>query len=851
MQGPVSGRRIKRRTVRTIILVVTVLALALAAIAGGVYFSEKYARQAQQEEEARNVSQVSNLAAKISEPITQIDTTLESLIKSQALADLFSAADTAAINAKADELQGMINTALKVRLFLPGQYQLDRESRPPLGYASLDLLNHAMQSDAEVPAEVHSFGSEDAHLVMIRRIKDAEGNLKGLLHLSLAVEPYISLDGAAVEGYVQLVQSTGNRPLVLNKAGNNKLQQGNPVSEEIPGTRWKISYWPAGTAVPAVEKSSSGMLMYLIIALLLVAGGGGGYVFVRSRRQSSDADEPAADSNGDGENIVYAGAVRAIMDGQHPGLEKLVPGMPNMGQTGSVQPLSRGMSGDDVTAFARPGNQPPVKEPAPAQKMPPQAAAKKPAAPAPTAAATTAPPEALSPVIFRAYDIRGVVGKTLTAAIVQEIGRAIGSEAKARNQPGIVVGRDGRTSSPEMAEALINGLRSTGCDVIDIGQVATPVLYFATYHLETGSGVMVTGSHNGPEYNGLKIMLNGETLSDDAIQALRKRVESSDYTSGQGSLQTVDITADYLRRASEDIPVALGGAFKMVVDAGNGVAGGIAPQLYRALGHDVIELYCEIDGNFPNHHPDPSQPGNLTALINKVKETGADIGFAFDGDGDRLGVVDNEGNIIWPDRQMMLFARDVLSRNAGETIIYDVKCSRYLKAIVEASGGKPLMWKTGHSLIKSKMKELNAPLAGEMSGHIFFKERWYGFDDGIYAGARMLEILTKAKAKPAEVFGDLPGGVATPELRIPMQEKYHTQFMQMLRKKMSFADAEVTDIDGVRVDFANGWGLIRPSNTSPNLIARFEAEDNAALEHIEAQFRDLIRAVAPDLKLPF
>ncbi|MEX0951266.1 MAG: phosphomannomutase/phosphoglucomutase, partial [Gammaproteobacteria bacterium] len=411
--------------------------------------------------------------------------------------------------------------------------------------------------------------------------------------------------------------------------------------------------------------------------------------------------------------------------------------------------------------------------------------------------------------------------------------------------------RDGRTHSPALSEELIKGLRASGVDVIDIGQVATPVLYFATHYLEAHSGVMLTGSHNGPEYNGLKMVLAGETLSGDTVQALYKRIQEGKFSSGQGSLQSVDILSNYIRRIVEDIPTALGNSFKIVVDAGNGVAGQIAPQVYKALGHDVVELFCDVDGKFPNHHPDPSQPENLQALIAKVKETGADIGFAFDGDGDRLGVVDGEGNIIWPDRQLMLLAKDVLSRNAGATIIFDVKCSRYLKAIIELSGGKPLMWKTGHSLIKSKMKEVNAPLAGEMSGHIFFKERWYGFDDAIYTGARMLEILMQSKEKPVAVFADLPGGIATPELRINLAETGHADVMLALRDKLNTDTADLTDIDGLRLDFADGWGLVRPSNTSPCLVARFEAEDAAALERIQGVFKQALLAVNPDMQLPF
>ena len=431
-----------------------------------------------------------------------------------------------------------------------------------------------------------------------------------------------------------------------------------------------------------------------------------------------------------------------------------------------------------------------------------------------------------------------------------EIARAIGTLAQERGQQGIAVARDGRTTSPDLSEALIKGLRSTGRDVIDIGMVPTPVLYFATHHLETGSGVMITGSHNAAEYNGLKIVLGGNTLSGDDIKDIQSRTISGEYATGDGGLLHVDISADYIRRISEDIPVALGASLKIVVDCGNGVAGALAPQLLKAIGHDVVEIYCDIDGKFPNHHPDPSQPENLKDLIDKVKAESADIGFAFDGDGDRLGVVDAEGNIIWPDRQLMLLAKDVLSRNQGANIIFDVKCSRSLKSIIEDNGGVPLMWKTGHSFIKNKMKEVEAPLAGELSGHIFFKERWYGFDDAIYTAARFIEIFTNAKETPTELFAALPEGVSTPELRMSLPEDQHAGFMEELVDKMSAADAEVTDIDGLRIDYKDGWGLARPSNTSPNIILRFEGDSEAALERIKAEFREAIQHILP-VDLPF
>ena len=455
--------------------------------------------------------------------------------------------------------------------------------------------------------------------------------------------------------------------------------------------------------------------------------------------------------------------------------------------------------------------------------------------------------------IFRAYDIRGIVGRTLTADIARLIGLGIGTEAAARGELEIVVGRDGRDSSPELTSALIAGLRSSGCDVVDIGIVPTPLLYFATHWLPADSGVMVTGSHNGPEYNGMKLIIAGKTLYGEDLQAIYRRIVACDFTRGRGELSSSDVKNDYVARVAGDIStVAQGAALKIIIDCGNGVAGVIAPQLFRALGHQVEEMYCEVDGAFPNHHPDPSQPENLEALIARVKTQGADIGLAFDGDGDRLGVVDSAGHIIWPDRQLMVLAKDVLSRNRGAGIIYDVKCSRYLKTVVEANGGIPLMWKTGHSLIKSKMEEMQAPLAGELSGHIFFKERWYGFDDAIYAGARLLEILVRSGRSSEALFADMPEGVSTPELRVELPEASHQTFMEKLRDSADFPDAQVIDTDGVRVEFRDGWGLVRASNTSPVLTLRFEADSQAALERIQEKFRRLLQATAStELELPF
>ena len=451
--------------------------------------------------------------------------------------------------------------------------------------------------------------------------------------------------------------------------------------------------------------------------------------------------------------------------------------------------------------------------------------------------------------IFRAYDIRGIVGETLTEDVVEQIGQAVGSESQSRGAGTIVVGRDGRLSGPSLQSALMRGLQISGMEVIDIGQAPTPMIYFAAVHLKASSCVAVTGSHNPPDYNGLKIVAAGETLSADAIQDIRNRIVDGDLLTGSGSLREMDIQSDYIQRVVSDIKI--GRPLKLVVDCGNGVAGGVAPQLLRELGCEVAELYCEVDGTFPNHHPDPSKPENVAELREQVLHSGADLGLAFDGDGDRLGVIDSAGNLIFPDRQMMLYAQDLLSRNPGGEVIYDVKCTRNLPDIISKAGGKPTMWKTGHSFIKKKLKESGALLAGEMSGHIFFKERWYGFDDALYTAARLLEIVSATERSTEEIFGDLPDTVNTPELNIQFAEGEHYAFMDQLKQQATFDGAEVNSIDGVRADYPNGWGLVRPSNTTPVLVLRFEADSENDIRQVQNAFRQELLKVQPDLELPF
>jgi phosphomannomutase/phosphoglucomutase len=457
--------------------------------------------------------------------------------------------------------------------------------------------------------------------------------------------------------------------------------------------------------------------------------------------------------------------------------------------------------------------------------------------------------QAPAPEIFKAYDIRGIVGRTLTPETVRAIGQALGSEARDRGQKAIAIGRDGRLSGPQLAQALAEGICAAGVDVVDIGMVPTPLSYFAAFHLGTDSAISVTGSHNPPDYNGLKMVLAGETLAGARIQALRTRIERGELASGAGRITAADVRDAYVERVAGD--VKLKRPMKIAIDCGNGVAGDVAPRLFRALGCSVDALFCEVDGSFPNHHPDPSKPENLEDLIRRVKQTDAELGLAFDGDGDRLGVVTRDGHIIYPDRQLMLFAADVLARNPGAQIVYDVKCTRKLAPWVRERGGEPVMWMTGHSHIKAKLRQSGAPLAGEMSGHVFFKERWYGFDDGLYAGARLLEILSRG-ADPGAVLDALPDSSSTPELNLKMAEGEPFALVDRLKRDGRFEGArQVITIDGVRVEYADGFGLARPSNTTPVVVLRFEADDAAALARIMADFRHAIDGVWPGLTLPF
>ncbi len=689
------------------------------------------------------------------------------------------------------QVRNQFPQALRLRIIRPQHLRYEPEPFPGLGLGVLDMLMEARSHTNSIPAEIHLARSEHIHMNLVSRVMDAQGRLLALLLLSMPVTPLMQQlpQQSYTFGQLELLQASGRWGDLQLAATGKAVERLAALSFEIPvaGSRLKLR-----GAIQAQFLLIDRRDLWLNLAGLLLFAA----LFVLTLRLWLRHRARAARLN------VPSTSLEAVT-----------------GKAMRERIQEKARSRDE--------------EPRPVQK--------------PTT--PQARPTGLTEAIFRAYDIRGVVDQSLTEEVARQIGQAIGSEAIDRGQKTVVVGRDGRHSGPMLAGALMEGLQAAGVDVIDIGAVPTGALYFATYHLNTGSGVMVTGSHNPPEYNGFKIMLAGDTLSGEQITALYQRLQAGTLHSGKGGRQEVDILPDYLERIAED--VQLEEPLKVVVDCGNGIAGAIGPEVLGEIGAEVIPLYCDVDGDFPNHHPDPSVPANLEDLILSVKNLGADLGLAFDGDGDRLGVVTAEGEIIYPDRLLMLFARDVLSRHPGATIVFDVKCSAHLAKDILQHTGVPDMYKTGHSFIKQHMKETGAPLGGEMSGHFFFKERWYGFDDGIYAAARLLEILA-AEGRPAqEIFDDLPRAVSTPELKIEMQEGEHFAFLEQFVQQARFPDAEINTIDGIRVDFADGWGLVRCSNTTPVLVLRFEGDDEAALERIQQLFKEQLLALKEDLELPF
>lgn len=658
------------------------------------------------------------------------------------------------------------------------------------GYGKLGVLEMALQQNSAQIAVVRDGGGP--RVALAAPVME-DGRVLTLVYVRLPVETVTApVQSAALPGgYLALRQGRHT----ISQVGDAALAgMAEPGAIKIPGTGLRVV-----ATVPVVDAGLGMLSNYLFAALCLVVGAA----------------------------LLAMPYLKGLRLERRPAEDRVAPDEPTMAELqarGEMAPPAPAAAGASAAAAvaAAPADKPVVPQRASLERS-----------------------------IFRAYDIRGVVGKTLDAETARLIGQAIGTVMHQKDARSVVVGRDGRLSSPQMADALIQGLRQAGCEVIDIGEAPTPVVYFGAYQLRAGSCVSVTGSHNPPDYNGFKIVIEGETLSGNAIIDLYERIAENrlHLADTPGLVSRRDITEDYIQRISGDIQIER--KLKVVVDCGSGIAGLIAPRLMEAIGADVEPLFCEVDGTFPHHHPDPSDPANLQDLINVVQRVDADIGLAFDGDGDRLGVVTKSGEMIYPDRLLMLFAADVLERNPGACIIYDVKCTGHLAMHILRHGGSPLMWKTGHSLIKAKMRETEAELAGEMSGHFFFRERWYGFDDGLYAAARLLEILSTRPETPQEVFDTLPKGVSTPELKIHVEEGEQYAFIEKFLSVAKFDGARIATIDGLRADWPDGWGLVRASNTTPVLVLRFDAKDSEALERIKGAFREQLLAVKPGMELPF
>ena len=785
------------------------IALTSLVLSCGVLY---YAARQQAFEEGRQSVQsaAQSTARSVGNLIALLNQSLNGLAQDPHLADI-AAGDGALLKKEETRLTQLIPGALLLRVLREDVDALDESRAPRMGFADLDMVRQAL--NAPPPPAVHGANTPDVHLALARRLAQGHGVI--LASLSTKLLENVVAAAAPGSGALQLRQGA----LELSYHGDPALKTEAPAGEvAIPATHWQIAYW-----MPAqVDVRGWWFLLVPLIAGALLAA----CMLMLYRRL-----ERAFHHDMESIAALVKDLMRGKLQGHYP--VKIAEGQTLVRQISQLKPLGQEMlqmkdAAEEREEYAAPAPSRP-KEQITVEVIP----------------AT----QKISPAIFRAYDIRGVVGETLTPGVVYEIGRAVGSEAHARGEQRVIIARDGRLSSPELSQALARGLQETGRNVIDIGLAPTPLLYFATHVLNGKSGVMVTGSHNPANYNGLKIVIGGETLAEKDIQQLRLRIENHDFVKGAGKIETRNLIPDYVERIVEDTQI--GRPMKIVMDCGNGIAANVAPALLRSLDCEVVELYCEVDGNFPNHHPDPSKPENLQDLIKTVLSEKADLGVAFDGDGDRLGVVDSSGKIIWPDRQMMLFAADVLSRQPGADIIYDVKCTRHLAGQIVKNGGRPLMWKTGHSLIKAKIKETGAMLAGEMSGHIFFKERWYGFDDGIYACARLIEILSGDPRSTAEVFAELPDSLNTPELNVTLAEGENFTFIEKLRALAKFPEARITDIDGLRVDFVDGWGLVRASNTTPSLVIRFEADNEQALARIQGQFKELMKQVKPDIALPF
>jgi phosphomannomutase / phosphoglucomutase len=711
-------------------------------------------------------------------------------------------------------LNGRINEISEVRVFGSNLASVNPGKLGLNGYAVLDMLLN-LQENRHPQLQFHN-SLVPPQMVDAVRIMSGD-DLVGYMVVTLEPDYLLSHFNPdySVLGYIGLSQYNGRQaPNLLAETGDHSLVGEVPQRQSVPGTLFRIDF-PNQQFTAAL--GGSGILLALLLAGVLFLGGAT-FLYLNNRKLAKVR--------------AVTGEAAASVPVTRPEVQK---------------PPAREIAAVPRTEEEQPVDAPQVTDaefdPPPVMRLRYDIAERR------KAKEAKHQPIALDPDIFRAYDIRGVIGKTLDAEVARLVGQAVGTVVLKRNAGPAVVARDGRLSGPYLQNAMIGGITSTGCDVLDIGAVPTGVLYYAAHELAAGSGVMITGSHNPPDYNGFKIMVGGDPIHGEELKDFYRRITEGDLQTGTGTVQQENVVPQYIERIAQDIQLEK--PLKVVIDCGNGIGGVCAAEVLRAIGAEVLPLFDEVDGTFPNHHPDPSEPENLVDLIESVRLIDADLGFALDGDADRLGVVTLAGDIIYADRVMMLLALDVLDRHPGATIIYDVKCTGHLAEVIRQAGGNPVMYKTGHSLIKSKMKELGSPFAGEMSGHFFFGERWYGVDDGIYAAARLLEILASAETPPEAIFNALPTSFSTPELKVHMEEGENFTFVEAFKKVAQFDGASINTIDGIRADWPDGWGLVRGSNTTPILVVRFDAETEEALERIKNAFRSQMLGVKPDLQLPF
>ena len=778
-----------------------------------------------------------------------------SLVKDAVLSDAI------AIQRREQQLQELFASASAIKIFPKGKSKKNNDTVPPISFSQLDMVAKAEKTQDAAP-EIHQH-EKKSYLTIVKAITNQD-KILGTLLVSFELDALRKqMPALAPEmGYVEVVQTFASSPKVIYSSGNSAHKQGPGYEATSDIKHWSTKFYPAQSlnVVGSYSGLAWGLVGASVVLILLCASIS--FVMLNKALQTNAT--------------ALASYFQALFNREKPSKAFTLGIFASMSQT--MQRLfdeydRKTRSALEKAKQTQPSgdNNLPDYDPAYSNDDVLDVDINEDDNDLLSGAATLdddnpldlddldevdiAEPEMVSmdiqvsPEIFRAYDIRGIVGTNIDKDVAYALGAAIGSEAKDNNQDSVIIGRDGRHSSQELAESLANGLQSSGVNVIDIGMVPTPVLYYATKTLQSQSGVMVTGSHNPPEYNGFKIVIADETLAQDRIQGLRSRIEEGKLHKGQGQYQTADVSGDYMERICSDVVLAK--PMRIVVDSGNGVAGPIAEKLLDALGCMVTPLYGDVDGNFPNHHPDPSNPDNLQDLIRTVQAENAELGIALDGDGDRLGIVTPDGKVIWPDRMLMLYARDLLSRNPGADILYDVKCSRDVAELVSSMGGRAIMSATGHSLMKAKMKETGAVVGGELSGHIFFNDRWFGFDDALYSAARLLEILSMEPFSAEEVFAEFPEKLSTPELHIPVTEDGKFRIMEKLEESGQFEGGNMVKVDGIRVDFPDSWGLIRASNTTPVLVARFEGDSESSLDNVKSLFRAQLLAVDPGLDIPF